>query len=169
MTFKSIDIKDMTFNPFTLIGNEWMLITAGNKEGFNTMTASWGGLGVFWGKNAATIYVRPTRYTKEFIDREDVFSLNFFGEEHREALNLCGRVSGRDMDKVKAANLTPVFYNGTTYFKEAKMVLLCKKMYHTDIDLLGFDQIHYDELMYPNRDYHTIYIGEIVKALVKED
>lgn len=168
MAFKEIEIKDLNMNPFTLIGNEWLLITAGNESKFNTMTASWGSLGVFWGKNSATIYVRQSRYTKEFIDLNDTFSLSFFSEDYKKALGICGSLSGRDVNKVEKANLTPVFDEISPYFKEAKMTMICKKMYHTDIELANFDEPKFNETMYPDKDYHTIYIAEILKVLVKE-
>lgn len=113
MAFKEVDIKSLTFNPFTKIGSEWMLITAGDQSGYNTMTASWGGLGVLWGKNVATCYIRPQRYTKKFVDANDTFTLSFYGPEHKQALSICGSKSGRDCDKVKEAGLTPYFVDGT--------------------------------------------------------
>ena len=90
-------------NPFTKIGSDWMLITAGDKEKANTMTASWGGFGVLWGKNVAYIFVRESRYTKEFLDKKDTFSLTFF-EGHKMDLKYLGAVSGRNEDKI------PFFY-----------------------------------------------------------
>ena len=98
MAFKEVKIEELSFNPFTKIGKEWMLITAGNEEKCNTMTASWGGVGVMWGKNAVTAYIRPQRYTKEFVDREEAFTISFYDEKYRKALNLCGTVSGKDTD-----------------------------------------------------------------------
>lgn len=167
MAFREIEIRDLNMNPFTLIGNEWLLITAGNETKFNTMTASWGSLGVFWGKNSATIYIRQSRYTKEFVDLNDTFTLSFFNEDYKKALGICGSLSGRDVNKVEKANLTPVFDKVTPYFKEAKMIMICKKMYHTDIELANFDEPKFNETMYPDKDYHTIYIAEILKVLVK--
>ena len=123
MSFTEIKAEELKDNPFDLIGKQWMLITAGNEEKCNTMTASWGGVGIMWGKPTATAYIRDSRYTKEFVDREDYFTLAFFGEEHREALNLCGRVSGRDEDKIKEAGLTPYYVDGTVAFEEAKMFM----------------------------------------------
>lgn len=168
MSFKEIEIKNLNMNPFTLIGDEWLLITAGTEGKFNTMTASWGGLGVFWGKNSATIYIRPSRYTKQFIDSNDTFTLSFFKEDYKKSLGICGSVSGRDVNKVEKANLTPIFNEENTYFDEAKMVFVCKKMYHTDVKSENFDNPEYDATMYPDKDYHTIYISEILKVLVKE-
>ena len=87
MALKEVKIEDLTFNPFTKIGKEWMLITAGDEKKSNTMTASWGGVGIMWGKNVATAYIRPQRYTKEFVDAEDMYTLSFFKEEYRKALD----------------------------------------------------------------------------------
>ncbi|MBQ4104887.1 MAG: flavin reductase [Clostridia bacterium] len=166
--FKEITAQKLTLNPFTKIGKEWMLITAGNQEKFNTMTASWGGLGVLWNKDVAFTFVRPCRYTFEFTEESDFFSLCFFGEDCREALNLCGTKSGRDCDKVKEANLTPVFVDGVPCFEEAKLVLICKKLYAQPMDkafaLTQDVTKHYGE----NEPYHTMYAGEIIKALTKE-
>ena len=95
MAFKEVKAEDLQWNPFTKIGKEWLLITAGTEEKINTMTASWGGVGVIWGKNAVTTYIRPQRYTKEFVDHNDTFTISFYSEAYRKALSLCGSVSGR--------------------------------------------------------------------------
>ncbi|WP_234117208.1 flavin reductase [Clostridium hydrogenum] len=163
--FKEIKIEELQFNPFTKIAKEWMLITAGNKENFNTMTASWGGLGVLWNVNTATVYIRPQRYTKEFIDANDTFTIAFFDEKYRKALNVCGSVSGRDTDKIKQAGLTPYFAHDTVAFEEASLIMVCKKLYHNTLLPEHFDGKDIDEKMYPNKDYHTMYISEIVKVL----
>lgn len=167
MGFKDIKISDLQFNPFSKIGNEWMLITAGDEEKFNTMTASWGGVGVLWGENVVTTYIRPGRYTKEFVDTKDTFTIAFFDSEYREALNLCGCVSGRDEDKVKKTGLTPYFIDGTVAFQEASMILVCRKMYHDTIKPGQFDAEANAEKWYPEKDYHTMYISKILKVLVK--
>ena len=118
MSFREVKAEELTMNPFTKIGKEWLLITAGNEEKCNTMTASWGAMGVMWGKNAVTVYIRPQRYTKEFVDREDTFTISVLGEKHRKALNYCGKVSGKNVDnKIKEAGLTPYFTDGTAYLK----------------------------------------------------
>lgn len=131
------------------------------------MTASWGGVGVLWGKNVVTTYIRPQRYTKEFVDAQDVFTITFFGENYRKALALCGKVSGRDADKIKEAGLTPYFVDGTTAFEEAEMVLVCRKLYADEIKSEKFIATENDERWYPEKDYHTMYIAEITKVLVK--
>lgn len=168
MAFKEVKAEELQFNPFTKIGKEWLLITAGNEEKFNTMTASWGGVGVFWGENVVTTYIRPQRYTKEFVDANETFTIAFFDEKYRKALSLCGTVSGRDKDKVKEAGLTPYFTDGTAAFEEADMILVCKKMYHQEMLPSCIDATEMDEKWYPAKDYHVMYISKIEKVLVKE-
>lgn len=168
MSFREISAEELDFNPFTRIGKDWMLITAGDEEKFNTMTASWGGAGVFWGKNVVTCYIRPQRYTKEFVDAADQFTLSFFGPGHRDALNLCGTVSGRDCDKAAKAGLTPFYTDGTTAFEEAQLIFVCRKLYADEMPAGQFIARENDEKWYPNHDYHTMYIAEIVKILKAE-
>lgn len=153
-------------NVFGLIGSEWMLISAGDSAGYNTMTASWGGLGILWGRPVATIYIRPQRYTREFIDKHDFFSLSFFGSGQREALSFCGSKSGRHVDKAKETGLIPVFSDNTVYFQQARLVFICKKIYFQDIDPARFLDASLQS-NYMNGDYHRMYIGEIVKALTE--
>ena len=165
--FEKIDPKALDQNIFSLIGDQWMLITAGTEDKCNTMTASWGGLGVLWGKPVATVYIRPQRYTLEFVEREDTFTLCFFGEEYRKALALCGSKSGRDMDKVKECGFTVATAEGAPYFEEADLVLVCKKSYWQDMDPTHFLDGEIDSKWYPEKDYHRIFIGEILEVLRK--
>lgn len=165
---RKIDPKQLDKNVFSAIGDQWMLITAGTVEHCNTMTASWGGLGVIWGAPAATCYIRPQRYTKEFVDREEYFTLAFFGEEHRKALALCGSKSGRDIDKVKECGFTvKAAEGGAPYFEQAELVLVCRKRFAQPMDPDNLPREIQDK-WYPEKDYHTLYIGEIVEALVKD-
>ena len=162
--FQRIDPKNLKDNVFSLIGDQWMLVTAGTEEKCNTMTASWGGLGVLWGAPAVTCYIRPQRYTKEFLDREEYFTLTFFDEEYRKALSLCGSKSGRDVDKIKECGFTVrTAACGAPYFEQARLVLVCRKRFVQEMDP---DRIPQDvkEKWYPQQDYHTMYIGEIVEA-----
>ncbi|AXU61527.1 flavin reductase [Clostridium sp. HMSC19D02] len=168
MGFREVKIEELQFNPFTKIGKEWLLITAGDSEKFNTMTASWGGVGVYWGKNVVTTYIRPQRYTKEFVDSNDTFTVAFFDETYREALNICGTISGRDINKIEKAGLTPYFVDDTVAFEEANMIIVCKKLYHDNMPPENFDAKENDKKWYPEKDYHTMYISEIIKVLVKE-
>ncbi len=165
---KIINLDQLKDNVFELIGSEWMLITAGALDAYNTMTASWGGLGVIWGKNVCFCVIRPTRYTYEFMQKADVFSLSFFGTECREALGICGTKSGREIDKASVTGLTPVAGNlpGTTHFDQARMVIECKKIYFQDLEPANFLDPGIED-MYPQKDYHRLYIGEIVNCLVK--
>jgi len=169
---KEIDYKNMKFNPFNLIGGEWMLVSAGNAEtGCNTMTASWGHLGCLWGHNdpTAVIYLRPSRHTKTFVDREPFFSLCVMDSSFRKQMAYLGSVSGRDEDKIARTGLTPVYADGTVWFKEAKLVLVCRKMYASELKEEGFI---YDETVkesYPQRDFHTMYVGKIEKVLARDD
>ena len=165
--FHSIDPKDLTGNVFSLIGSQWMLVTAGTKEHCNTMTASWGGLGVIWGAPAATCYIRPQRYTQDFLDREDYFTLSFFDEAYRKALSLCGAKSGREVDKVKECGFTVETAScGAPYFGEAQLVLVCRKRFVQEMDPACIPE-DVKEKWYPGKDYHTQYIGEIVEVLTK--
>ena len=167
MAFQEISVEQLKDNPFTLINKDWMLITAGNQESHNTMTASWGGVGELWGKYVSTIYIRPQRYTLEFLEREDTYSLCFFDPEYRPALNLCGSKSGRDVDKDKETGLTPCFDQAAPYYQEARLVLICRKLYKQDLAEESFLDREIFEKCYPNRDLHRMFIGEIVKVLEK--
>lgn len=164
---RSIDPKTLNQNVFSAIGEQWMLITAGTADRCNTMTASWGGLGILWGAPAATCYIRPQRYTKEFVDREEYFTLAFFGEEYRKALSLCGSKSGREIDKVKECGFTVKTADcGAPYFGEAELVLVCRKRFAQPMDPDNIPQEIKDKF-YPDKDYHTLYIGEIIEALAR--
>ncbi|NLN65166.1 MAG: flavin reductase family protein [Clostridiaceae bacterium] len=167
--FTQIKPEQITDNPFQLIGSDWMLVTAGNKDAYNTMTASWGGLGVLWGKNVAICYVRPSRYTYSFMEKADHFTLSFFDASYRKALNFCGSHSGREYDKAAETGLVPVqIDDGAVAFQQARLVLVCRKLYYQDFDPKLF---LVPELMknYPSEDYHRMYVGEIIKSLSKED
>lgn len=165
---RKIDVKDLKDNAFSLIGDQWMLITAGTADRCNTMTASWGGLGIMWGEPAATVYIRPQRYTKEFVDREEYFTLSFFGPEYKKELALCGAKSGRELDKIKECNFTVACGEcGAPYFEQARLVLVCKKMYAQEMDAEAMPA-QVKEKWYPNRDYHTMYLGRIVEAYTKD-
>lgn len=169
MALKEIKLDELQMNPMYKIGKEWMLITAGNQErGYNTMTASWGELGCLWGKPSSVIFVRPQRYTKEFVDREAYYSLCFFPEEYHKALSYLGSHSGRDEDKVAAVGITPVSDDKTTWFEEASLVLVCRKLYRAPILEEGFLDRDVLDGCYPKRDFHDMYVGEIVAAYVSE-
>jgi flavin reductase (DIM6/NTAB) family NADH-FMN oxidoreductase RutF len=163
--FKVINPDQIVDNTFELIRDDWMLITAGDAESFNTMTASWGAFGELWNKKVCFCFVRPTRHTYGFVEKADTFTLTFFDEKYRDALKYCGTKSGRDVDKVAKTGLTPVATeSGSMYFAEARLVLECRKIYFQDLNPQHFIEagIH-DE--YPEKDYHRMYIGEVISCL----
>ena len=169
MSFKKVDITELKFNPFTKIGKEWMLLTGGNMQDFNTMTASWGQLGVLWNKNVLTCYVRPNRHTFSFIENSESFTASFYGEEFRNALSFCGSHSGRDCDKVKETGLTPAEFDGCVAFEEADMVVVCRKLYSYDFEGKGFlTDDGLNEQFFGKDPYHRAYISEITAVYVKE-
>ena len=165
--FKETAPEKLGFDPFNRIGSQWMLVTAGDEGGFNTMTASWGFAGVMWGKPCVETVIRPQRYTKEFLDKNEYFTLSFFPEDMRSALALCGRVSGRDTDKIGETGLKPIFTDGTTAFEQAELVLVCKKLYVSQLESSCFTERDLDGANYAAGDYHYAYIAEIVKAYIK--
>lgn len=170
---REIAVQELCLNPMIKIAKEWMLITAGTKEnGYNTMTASWGHLGSLWGHGGglptAAIFIRPQRYTKAFVDRERLFTLTFFAPQHKAKLAYLGAHSGRDEDKIAKMGLTPVFGEGYTGFEEASLTLVCRKLYCAPLVQEGFIDQSIVEDCYPERDFHDLYIGEIVKAFVGE-
>lgn len=152
-----------------LIGKDWMLITAGKAERFNTMTASWGLLGELWNKPVCTCFIRPQRYTYGFAEANDVMTMTFFDEKYRDALKYCGSHSGRDGDKAKACGLTPipVAEGDAVIFGEAKLALVCRKLYVTDLKKEEF--LDSDALgEYPKNDFHRVYVCEIEKVYRKK-
>ena len=166
MEFKKVSIRSIDQSAVRSLAEDWALVTAGTKDGFNTMTVSWGGLGEIWGKDAAFIFIRPQRYTFGFLEANDRFTISFFGGAQKKALALCGSKSGRDTDKVKEAGLTSVFDGDTTYFAEATLVLKCRKMAKYDLTPDGFLD---DEVAdnYDGTNYHRMFIAEIEEALIK--
>jgi flavin reductase (DIM6/NTAB) family NADH-FMN oxidoreductase RutF len=167
-TFSKIDSKEIPGNVVQLMANDWMLITAGTSEKFNTMTASWGALGHLWNKPVAFCFVRPQRYTFEFTEAQDCFTLCFFEEQYREALQICGTLSGRDVNKVEKAGLTPrILESGNVAFEEARLIIECRKMYADFFDSEKFIAPEIPSRIYPTNDFHKMYIGEIVNVWTK--
>jgi flavin reductase (DIM6/NTAB) family NADH-FMN oxidoreductase RutF len=167
--FKETETEKLKFNPFNKIGGEWALLTAGTKEtGFNMMTVSWAGFGRFWEKDAVTVYARASRYTRQFMEENDLFTLSFYGEEYRRALDICGSLHGNKCDKAKEAGLKPLFLGGATAFEEADLIFVCKKLIHADVEQKNADDTDVFNSTYPEPDLHRIYIGEVVKVLKKQ-
>lgn len=166
--FQPYPIDLVEFNPFTKIGKEWALISAGNKLKYNTMTVSWGGLGVLWNKNVAYIFLRDSRYTKEFIDDGDFFTVAFLNEDYRESLQYLGSHTGRDTDdKFADASLTVAFRHGIPYPDEANFVIMCRKMAKVPITEDCFLDADISEKFYKDGDYHTMYVGEVIDIMAR--
>jgi flavin reductase (DIM6/NTAB) family NADH-FMN oxidoreductase RutF len=165
---RELHVSELLLNPIDKIGKEWMLCTAGGEGSYNTMTCSWGHLGSLWNLPTAICYVRPQRYTREFIDREERYTLCFFPEQYKKALGYLGTKSGRDEDKVAAVGLTPVHGEDYTYFAEASLVLVCRTLYQAPLQAEYFRDAAVMDKTYPSRDFHDLYIGHIEKVLVSE-
>ncbi|MBQ5473075.1 MAG: flavin reductase family protein [Treponema sp.] len=164
---KEISALDFNENIFKLIGKDWFLVTADDENKTNMMTASWGGMGVLFNKNVVTIYVRPSRYTKTFIDKSEKFSLCVLPENYRDALAYCGKVSGRDEDKISKTGLTVSNISDCSVFNESKIAFVCKKLYSQQMDAnLLVDKKLRDTFW--KEDVHVMYIAEIEKILVNE-
>lgn len=162
--FDSVNIDEIPKNVFSLLNDDWMLISAGPPDRYNAMTASWGGFGVLWNKKVSFIFVRPTRHTFSFLESAPAYTLSFFPEEYRSSLNYCGSHSGTEGDKIKAAGLTAMPFEtwGVTY-AEASFAIACRKLYAQDIDPSRFiDPAIIDN--YPARDFHRMYVGEIARC-----
>ena len=168
MAFKQIDIRQWKESAVKAISDDWALVTAGTPDAYNTMTVSWGGIGEIWGKDAAFVFIRRSRYTMQFVEGNDRFTICFFAPAYKKALAFCGSKSGRDFDKAAETGLTPAFDADAPYFKEASVVLQCRKMGKYELTPDGFlDTAIADN--YANGDYHRMFIGEIESVLVRED
>ena len=163
--FKVISAKDIDINLIKAIADEYMLIAAGDKSGFNMMPASWGFTGEMWGNDCAVAMIRPQRYTWEFIKKNDYFTLSFYGDR-KDVHKICGSKSGRDVNKAELAGLDPVFEDGTVYFEQARLVLICKKQYIQQLEADCFTDK--EPLRWYNDDLHYMVVGKIEKVLVKE-
>lgn len=167
---KSLEIKELKENFIETISKEWMLVTSGTRDQFNTMTASWGGIGFLWNKAVAFIFIRPERYTYEFIEQNDTLTLSFLGEDHRSIYTLCGSLSGRDTDKIKASGLIPLFTpTDNITFEQARLTLECRKLYGQFLSTESFQNREFIEKWYGEHGHlHKMYIVEIVNIWVKK-
>lgn len=166
---KRIEIKDLTENFFETISKEWMLVTAGTPEHFNTMTASWGGIGFLWNKPVAFVFIRPERYTYEFAEKNEYLTLSFLGDENRQIHNICGSKSGRDTDKVQETGLKPLpTPEGNITFKQSRLTLECRKLYSRMLEPESFiDKQPLEKWYSENNGMHKMYIVEIVNVWKK--
>ena len=149
---------------FTVFDKKWALLTAGTSDCFNTMTISWGGLGTLWGRPVSTVYVRTSRYTHEFMDKEDYFTVSFYPEEYKKTLGVLGSESGRDIDKIHASGLTPVTAGSSVTFKEAEFTLVCKKLFMQRLEPENMSE-DIRKTFYEKDAPHDMYIGEVVEII----
>jgi len=166
--FTAIKPTEITDNVFKLLDKDWMLVTAGTLEHYNTMTASWGHMGIMWNLPVAIAWIRPQRYTFEFTEQYSHFTLSFFSKEYRKALQFCGSKSGRDYDKAAETGLTPVATEGGhVFFEEARLVMECRKLYADDLKEGNFIVPELASKHYPTKDFHRFYMGEIERSFVR--
>jgi flavin reductase (DIM6/NTAB) family NADH-FMN oxidoreductase RutF len=166
--FKNIKPEKINENLFDLINYEWFLISAGTPESFNTMTASWGTMGILWNKPIAICFIRPSRYTYNFMENSDVYTLSFLGTQNKAFHKVCGSKSGRDIDKIKETGLLPVLTeNKSVSYEQARLVFECRKIYFDDLKPELFLQKNIDKEIYESKDYHRMYFGEILNVYTK--
>lgn len=170
-----VNPMEMKENFIEMIGKDWLLVTAGNKDSYNAMTISWGGMGYIWNKPAAFTFIRKARYTYEFIQREEGYTLSLFAPEYKKALGVCGTKSGRDTDKIKEAGLTGMeLPSGLMAFEEARVIFECRKMLVTEVkhedmvDSYREDIVNQWYTKEGDTSYHTMYVSEIVNVWVKQ-
>ena len=167
-SFRKVEPGQLSDNIFRIIGDDWMLITAGTPGKFNTMTASWGAMGILWNKPIAVCFIRPTRFTYNFVNGNDIFTLSFFTGEERDILNYCGSHSGKNVDKIAATKLTPVMTSsGGISYEQARLFTECRKIYYDDLKPEHFLSPAIDKQNYPRKDYHRMFIGEITACYLK--
>lgn len=171
---KEVSIKNMKLDPVTMFGDKWAVLTAGNENvGYNAMTIAWGNIGTLWERNShsnrlpvMTVYVRPSRYTKKFMDSESLFTVSTLDD--KKALGYLGSHTGRNEDKIKNAGLTPIYVDGTTAIKESEIIFVCRKLYNAPLIKDGFADKELIDFNYPDLDFHEMYVGEIIKVYTKE-
>lgn len=164
--YKEINIRDLPQSPVKMIADDWALLTVGEKDNWNTMTVSWGGVGELWGKDVVFCFVRPQRYTYEFIENTNNFTLSFFGGKYKKELGICGSKSGRNTDKAAETGFKPIAAGNGVSFEEADVIIICKKIARQEMTPQGF--LADDIMKWYNNDYHISYVGSIEKVLIKE-
>ena len=157
-------MENFNVDIFKCFHSDWALLTAGDAENFNTMTISWGGLGTLWGKSVATVYVKPIRYTYDFMEKSDYFTISFFPEEYHADLVTLGTKSGRDGDKVALTGLTAQTLAKSVTFAQAKTTILCRKIYWQN---LALENIPAEAVAgyYKSEAPHRMYIGEVLEII----
>ena len=159
-----MDLKNFNFAPLYTIDQEWAVLTAGEKNNYNSMTISWGGLGTIWNKPVVTVYVKPIRYTYQFMENSEYFTVSFFDEEYKSDLGILGSKSGRDCDKIALTKLTPKELIKGVTFEQSKLTIICKKIYFQDMDINQVPQEAIDRF-YKVDPIHRMYIGEVIDII----
>ncbi len=149
---------------FTLYDKKWALLTAGNENDFNTMTISWGGLGTIWNKPVATVYVRTSRLTHDYMDKNEYFTVSFYPEKYRSILGVLGKKSGREMNKMKDSGLTPKKAGESMTFEEAEVTFLCRKLFVQELKTENMPE-NIAKTMYAGQAAHDMFIGEVVEII----
>ena len=162
---QKIGFDQLELNPFTVIGSDNFLLTAGTMSDWNTMTAGWGGLGYLWNDPVAFVFVRQERYTLSFLERMGNFTLSFFPPEMKNVLDFCGSCSGRNTDKAAGAHITPVSVDGSVAFEEANLIFSCQKVAAT---VLGEEALIDEGIkrLYPQEDWHRMFVGRILGVYI---
>ena len=155
-------VDKISYNPFKKFHEQWGLVTAGTKEKFNSMTISWGSMGTIWGKPMITVFIRPTRYTYEFMKSNEYFTVSFFDEKYRDKLSLMGNKSGRDIDKVKETGFTPKFLDKGITYEEASETFVLKKWYFQFMDASQIPDDVKKVYYTPGDETHYMFIGLVV-------
>lgn len=171
--YTRIKPEELDQNVIKLIGKQWMLVTAGDEQKFNNLTASWGGVGFIWNKPTVTSYIRDNRYTYEFLENNRCFTLSFLPEDKRDALMICGTKSGRDCDKISQAGLSPVLTpESLISYAEAELIIECRKLFVQQLELENilpeFRESLVEAFYTKDSAKHQCYISEIIGVWVKK-
>lgn len=153
---------------YDLFNKKWALVASGQLNDFNVMTVSWGSLGTLWSRDIVTVYIKPCRYTHQFMEKNDYFTVSFYDEEYRRDLALLGRLSGRDGDKVAKTKLQPIACGDSVTFSQARVTILCRKIYQHDFQREGIPE-EVIERYYQTEEPHTMYIGEVVGVFGEDE
>ncbi len=168
-SFIEADVMKFKERIIAMFSDDYFLLTAGTKENFNAMTCSWGTFGHLWNKPISCVFVRPGRYTYQYMESSELFTLSFFNQKYREKLEFLGSYSGRDFDKIARSGLTPkIICPNSISFAEAKMVFVCRKLYFQDLLKQNFVGKDIPELNYPKSDFHRMYVGSIEKLFIAD-
>lgn len=164
---KEILAKELDFNFFDQFKNSWALVVVDDGKEDNAMTIAWGGIGILWSKEVCSVYVKDVRYTKHMLDQSEYFSVSFFDDKYKDVLAYMGKVSRKDEDKITTSKMTRDYVDNVLVLKEAKVTLIMKKIYQIDLET---SQVTDPSILkyYPNGEYHTQYIGEVIKVLIDE-